>query len=756
MSSFTVLGIRHHGPGSARAVQAALTALEPDMVLIEAPADAQAALTQLSDDGFKPPIALLQYNVDDVQQASFFPFAHFSPEWLAIQYCLAQGVHMAAFDLPMAQQFALPKENPESIPESTEAIKAENPRLDPLGYIAQLDGYSDGESWWEAHFEGYSSDPIHAFSVIHELMQALREAFPLLHDTENSLREAFMRQTLRQYIQQGYQKIAIVCGAWHGPALTPDVLVKDDQKLLKGLKQVKTTATWVPWTYSRLSSRSGYAAGIDSPQWYQMLYEAPNSTQAISQWTVSAARQLRAAGFDASIAHSIEVVRLSESLATLKGMQIPSVYELLASAQAIFCGGHVEQLRSIEDKLVIGQRVGKVPSNNLKVPLLLDVEAIQKKLRLVPQDQPQTIDLDLRKTLHLDRSVFLHRLLILGVNWGRKELLHNKKGTFNERWHLLWNPDYVLQLIDASTLGNTLVQAATVSAIQRSQEMTNLPELANFIDDVFLAELPDALPAVSQQLADRAALTHDAQPLLEAFPPLVEMLIYGNVRNFQVADLRIVIDMLVPRLFLALPAATQNIDSNQENSLWMWLSLVKDAFVELGDATWLTLWLDTLGNLTLENGTSPELAGRFIRIRFEHSRITLSELELIFCQMLSPGMPLDIAARWIYGFIDSADDLLFYQPKLFALLIEWVANLSEEAFREVLPLFRRMFAYFDLHNRAKLFQLVEHQFNPTTVQEASAVLDGPRTQLVLAAFDAMLVQCLLNAQSPPSNESHES
>lgn len=37
-----VLGVRHHGPGSARAVRAALADLKPDAVLIEGPPEADA------------------------------------------------------------------------------------------------------------------------------------------------------------------------------------------------------------------------------------------------------------------------------------------------------------------------------------------------------------------------------------------------------------------------------------------------------------------------------------------------------------------------------------------------------------------------------------------------------------------------------------------------------------------------------------------------------------------------------------------
>jgi hypothetical protein len=39
-STVHVLGIRHHGPGSARSLGAALAALAPDVVLIEGPPDA--------------------------------------------------------------------------------------------------------------------------------------------------------------------------------------------------------------------------------------------------------------------------------------------------------------------------------------------------------------------------------------------------------------------------------------------------------------------------------------------------------------------------------------------------------------------------------------------------------------------------------------------------------------------------------------------------------------------------------------------
>ena len=40
-----VFGIRHHGPGSARSLVAALAEYEPDTILIEGPADADPLIT---------------------------------------------------------------------------------------------------------------------------------------------------------------------------------------------------------------------------------------------------------------------------------------------------------------------------------------------------------------------------------------------------------------------------------------------------------------------------------------------------------------------------------------------------------------------------------------------------------------------------------------------------------------------------------------------------------------------------------------
>jgi predicted amidohydrolase YtcJ len=100
-----------------------------------------------------------------------------------------------------------------------------------------------------------------------------------------------------------------------GCAVAPgfiDIHTHDDRALLSGLTKTKVTATWVPWTETRLAAASGYGAGVISPGWYAHLWEQlqhPDSqTRALSvdvfasRWQAGVASLLRRNGRPASTA----------------------------------------------------------------------------------------------------------------------------------------------------------------------------------------------------------------------------------------------------------------------------------------------------------------------------------------------------------------------------------------------------------------------------------------------------------------------
>ena len=145
-----LFGIRHHGPGSAASLVHALNEFRPDILLLECPADAEAALTAATRPGLVPPVALLLYNPKQHQQASFLPFATFSPEWQAIQWCHQHGAHLRCFDLPATLRFGSGlTPNPLS---TGEGVRGEAPSttLSPTSpsWMATLMGSGGGSCAW--------------------------------------------------------------------------------------------------------------------------------------------------------------------------------------------------------------------------------------------------------------------------------------------------------------------------------------------------------------------------------------------------------------------------------------------------------------------------------------------------------------------------------------------------------------------------------------------------------------------------------
>ena len=113
-----LLGVRHHGPGSARAVRRVLSAYQPDIVLIEGPPEADGLAELAADDDMRAPVALLGYPTPPKTaaaprpdprglRASFWPFAEFSPEWQALRWAVSREVPARFVDLPVAVRFAV-------------------------------------------------------------------------------------------------------------------------------------------------------------------------------------------------------------------------------------------------------------------------------------------------------------------------------------------------------------------------------------------------------------------------------------------------------------------------------------------------------------------------------------------------------------------------------------------------------------------------------------------------------------------------
>ncbi|MGW2390362.1 DUF5682 family protein [Streptomyces lydicamycinicus] len=722
-----LLGVRHHGPGSARAVRAALEQCRPAAVLIEGPPEADELVPLAAQEGMRPPVALLAHVQDDPGRAAFWPLAEFSPEWVAMRWALAHGVPVRFIDLPAAHSLAQrddegtadDQEAADEVTGGQEARSGAEARIDPIGVLAEAAGYDDPERWWEDVIEhrgsgGAGADALAPFAALAEAMGALRETYGDGGHDRDPAREAHMRLRLRAARREFGDDLAVVCGAWHVPALARRTTLTADRQLLKGLPKVKTAVTWVPWTHRRLSRRSGYGAGIASPGWYGHLFSAPD--RPVERWLTKVAGLLREEDYAVSSAHVIEAVRLAEGLATVRGRPLAGLTELDDAVRAVMGDGTDAPSSLIHDRLVVGEVLGEVPEDAPAVPLQQDIDRSRRTLRLKPEVLERELELDLRKETDAGRSRLLHRLRLLGIPWGEPARSRGSTGTFRETWRLRWEPELAVRVAEAGIWGTTVLSAATAKAASEAAGAAGLAEVTALAERCLLAELPDALPVVMQALADRAALDADVGHLAQALPALVRSVRYGDVRGTDAAALREVATGLAERVFVGLPPACLGLDADGAAEMRGHLDATHQAVGLLGrpeserqaGGELRARWAGVLRAVSERDAVPGLLRGRATRLLLDDGELGDGGAERLMALALSPGNPPTDAAGWIEGFAGGGDGgmLLVHDARLLALVDGWLTGVPDAAFTDVLPLLRRTFAEYETGVRRTLGELV--------------------------------------------------
>jgi hypothetical protein len=715
-----LLGVRHHGPGSARAVAAALSEFEPDRILIEGPADADPLVPLVGSAEMEPPVALLAYREQDPKVSAFWPFAAFSPEWAALQYAVAHAVEVGFCDLPAAVSLS---ENSRSQDTDTEedGDRPGGDGADPLGRLAEAAGYQDADTWWEDVVEhrAVGGEPLAVFDAVAEAMAAVREREPT--PERDALREAHMRTVLRAALSAGAQRVAVVCGAYHVPALSgigdgrdaEPPSAADDKALLsripKPTKANATALTWVPWTHSRLSYYSGYGAGIGSPGWYRHLFETEDHVT--ERWLTMVAELLRAERHPVSSAHLIEATRLADTLAVLRGRPAPGLAELTEATLSVLCEGRDEPLGLIARELVVGETLGSVPAGVPTVPLAADLAREAKRLRLPKAATEKQYDLDLRTPNDLDRSKLFHRLALLGVDWA-VDVGSRSTGTFRESWRVAWEPLFEVKLVEAAVWGTTVRVAATAKVLDTAEQTEALGSLTVLVERCLTADLSDAVDPLIARLQHRAALDTDIADLATALPPLANILRYGDVRGTRADGLTTVVDGIAVRIAVGLPAACVGVDDDAARALAPALGKVHAAIQILDDETIREPWTQALRQVADLNGANGLLVGRAVRLLRDAGAFEAEDVAARMSRALSRGTEPADAAGWLEGFLAGTGLVLAHDRTLLRLIDDWITGLEADRFDQVLPLLRRTFATFTAPERRTIGERVPNLPTP--------------------------------------------
>lgn len=559
------------------------------------------------------------------------------------------------------------------------------------------------------------------------------------------LREAYMCRKIQDALAEGYQpeEIVVVTGSYHvaglrerlrnGQTVTAKAEKEEEEELEKQrristgepddkifenagmtdeeicrLPRVETNHTLMPYSYYRLSSRSGYGAGNQAPAYYELLWRGMKHQdlwEASHRYLAGIAGYQRAHGTPVSSAEVIEAVRLAKTLAVLRGGRVPALRDLRDSAITCLGHGSFAEISLAVAQTEIGKKIGSLPEGVSRTCIQEDFYRNLRELKLEKYQSlsAEELNLDLRENrnvvseksafLDLHRSFFLHRLRVLGVSFGSLQTTKQENATWAERWTLAWTPEAEIELVETALIGDTIVQAVALVFQERTEHAKEIGEIALVIEDAFLCGMERALSSTVGALQAIAIDEVAIRELAVTVHRLSTVVQYRNIRNIHTEMLIPVMQQMFYRACLILAQECKCDDSASKS--------ISEAMDQLNQAQTAhgflnaESWVQALKEVAERDDLNPRLSGYASAILLERGLLSEAELGAQIQRRLSNGIPAELGAGWFEGLSMKNRYALIARLSIWKNLDEYLDTLDEKEFKKALVFLRRAFADFN-------------------------------------------------------------
>ncbi|WP_437936635.1 DUF5682 family protein [Sorangium sp. So ce341] len=749
--------VRHHSPRSSATLRAYLDEVRPKAIFVEGPSDATPLLEALVDPKTVPPVAILGYRTDGTPASSLWPFAAYSPEYVAVKWAFEHGVRVELIDVPVGMTLAPFEgatvghddvEDPGGHERERDAegggraddggggeedgedggeapASSEGAQESIYEACARARGFRSFEEFWEASFEAPRYDP-----------RSFREALLAYADLARSdgdrlvhrARDAYMARCLLERMGPDLapHEVAAVLGAAHAAAFA----ARDVDPALEARlpAPVPCAVTLIPFSFPRLSEQLGYGAGNRAPQYYQRAHDAGGDfRRATLEVLIDFTEHLRLRGFMASLADTIEAFRLAVTLAELRGKAEPGLDEVREATIATMCRGDATHVDGFLWPAVIGRNVGRVGGGIGKNSLQEEFWREVRERRLPATDAPESFRLSLTNQVEVGTSVLLHRLRIAKIPYAAyagarragggarrrggpatqetppDELL----GQLSETWEAQWTPATDVALVEKIVLGDTLEQVATRLLEEDLAACHTTGEAADVLLNGVLASSARAVAAALRACDQFAAGDSDLPSLARACRAFAGLASFGSSRSLSSLGDGVIAPMLEKTFARAVLRVQGGCTGSDEA-----VATAKEALRTLHDVALSqpivdrAAWLAAARGLVDSDAVNPTASGFACGLLYLAQAMDDAEVARVVGLRLGGAAPPEPAASFLAGFLEVNALVLVKSRTVVEALDAFLGGIAPERFKDTLPILRRAFATLGATERRYLLENV--------------------------------------------------
>ena len=739
--------IRHHSPACAWALREMIRAVRPAAVLIEAPIDFQHHIDLLLDDETRMPVAIASLIGSSEQRvAAYYPFCDHSPELIALQEGKACGAKLRFIDLPSASK-ALNRRSASDEP----IVLSSDDHFDASDYTSALAaklGCRDSFELWDHLFETRIGEPGWEafFRDVAAYCAGIRASTPQakIEQYGDAEREAFMNAQIADHL--GKQPIIVVTGGFHTPALLD--AIGQPVKPSKLNTESDANSYLIRYGFEALDALNGYSAGLPHPAFYQTLWQDAEDNSGPPQWTqigvdyvTRFASTMRAEGVPIPLPAEVEMLRIAETLARIRGRPGLLRYDLFDGARAALVKGEAGAHDVWSQRLgqfLTGSAIGDIPASAGSPPLVEDVRDRARANKVdVTDGARRRRNLDIhRKPTQLKASRFLHAMSMLETGFAERVagpdfVAGARTDLLFEEWSYAWSPAVEGRLIELSVLGGQLPIVCLNKlrqireALEDQGRSGDISVLVEWLSRGLLAGLGNQLTPFLLDLSNDIKSNANFDALATSLKRLHAIAnTRGPLRPPSELDFEPALDATFLRLVYLiddLSETPRDLLTTRLNTLKLLTEFLRGSAETRFD---LSLFHEAIDRL-VDRAPPAEILGATLAICVQARRRTPDELAGALSGHFG-GASISHTDRIgvLVGLLATVPTLLWSAPQVLECVDEFICSLDEDAFIEILPALRHAFTALNPRETERLAGLLANSrgYSPSRLTASPAGL----------------------------------